>query len=118
MTDKTTFKSVHADWVEISTPFLDRHNDFILLYAKSDDDGYVLTDDGNTIRDLELSGCNLETPKRKSLLQVTLNGFRVDEVNGALCVRASAENFALKKHSLLQAILAVNDLFCLGHQPC
>ena len=54
--DKTTLKSVHADWVEISTPFLDRRNDFIQLYAASGDaGGYQITDDGNTIRDLELS---------------------------------------------------------------
>src|SRR5690606_34249009 len=31
--------------------------------------------------------------------------------NSALEVKATRENFALRKHSLLQAILAVNDLF-------
>lgn len=112
--DKTTLKSVHADWVEISTPFLDRRNDFIQLYAKSAEGGYQLTDDGNTIRELELSGCNIDTPKRKALLQVALNGFRVDERNGALSVRASAENFAARKHALIQAILAINDMFYLA----
>ncbi|MCB1528325.1 MAG: DUF1829 domain-containing protein [Hyphomicrobiaceae bacterium] len=112
--DKTTLKSLHADWVEISTPFLDRHNDYILLYVKAVDGGYHITDDGHTIRDLVLSGCNLDTPKRRSLLQVTLNGFRIEERDDVLSVRASADNFALKKHSLLQAILAVNDLFYLS----
>lgn len=112
--DKTTLKLVHADWVEISTPFLDRHNDFIQLYAKSDADGYLITDDGNTIRDLEMSGCSLDTAKRKALLQVALNGFRVDEKRGALSVRASADNFAARKHALIQAILAINDMFYLA----
>lgn len=112
--DKTTLKSVHADWVEISTPFLDRRNDFIQLYARSDAGGYQITDDGNTIRDLELSGCNLDTPKRKALLQVVLNGFRVEEKHDVLSVRASADNFAARKHALIQAILAVNDMFYLA----
>lgn len=112
--DKTTLKSVHADWVEISTPFLDRRNDFIQLYARSDAGSYQITDDGNTIRDLELSGCNLDTPKRKALLQVALNGFRVEEKHDVLSVRASADNFAARKHALIQAILAVNDMFYLA----
>lgn len=113
--DKTTLKSVHSDWVEISTPFLDRHNDYIQIYAKSAvPSGYQITDDGNTIRDLELSGCKLDTPKRLALLQITLNGFRVEENHGVLSVHASAENFAARKHALIQAILAINDMFYLA----
>lgn len=45
---------------------------------------------------------------------MTLNGFGVKLNNGALEVRASPENFALRKHSLIQAMLAVNDLFYLA----
>lgn len=109
--DRTTLKSVHADWVEITTPFIDRHNDYVQLYAKREDQGFRLTDDGNTIRDLELSGCVLDTPKRQELLKLALNGFAVEERNGALSVKATVENFAVRKHALVQAILAVNDLF-------
>ncbi|MBY0534128.1 MAG: DUF1828 domain-containing protein [Rickettsiaceae bacterium] len=35
------------------------------------------------------------------------------ENNGALQVKATPDNFALRKHFLLQAILAVNDMFYL-----
>jgi Domain of unknown function DUF1829/Domain of unknown function DUF1828 len=109
--DKTTLKFVHADWVEITTPFLDRHNDAIQIYAKSEDGGYWLTDDGHTIRDLELSGCVLNTPKRKSLLEMCVKGFAVDATDDVLNVRTTRDNFALRKHALLQSILSVNDLF-------
>ena len=61
-----------------------------------------------------MSGCNLDTPKRKALLQITLNGFRVEEKHDVLSVRASADNFAARKHALIQAILAVNDMFYLA----
>lgn len=44
--DKTTLKSVHTDWVEVSTPFLDRHNDYIQLYVKKVSGGYIISDDG------------------------------------------------------------------------
>ena len=109
--DRTTLKSVHADWIEITTPFLDRHNDYIQIYARKENGAYRLTDDGHTLRDLELSGCVLETPKRKGLLRIALNGFAVEETDGILSVRASPENFAARKHALVQGILAINDLF-------
>ncbi len=109
--DRTTLRSVHQDWVEITTPFLDRHNDYVQLYVKREDAGFRLTDDGYTIRDLELSGCVLDTPKRQELLKLALNGFGVEDKNGTLSVKANPENFSARKHALVQAILAVNDLF-------
>jgi Domain of unknown function DUF1828/Domain of unknown function DUF1829 len=112
--DRITLKSVHEEWVEISTPFLDRHNDYIQLYVKKENGGYQITDDGNTIRDLEMSGCMLDTPKRQSLLKVTLGGFSVEEQKGILFVRATPDNFGARKHAIIQAILAINDMFYLA----
>ncbi|MFH1118038.1 MAG: DUF1829 domain-containing protein [Pseudomonadota bacterium] len=111
--DKTSLRQV-KDWIEITTPYLDRHNDYLQIYAGKEDGEFVLTDDGYILEDLELSGCKLESPRRRQLLQITLNGFGVDLNKGALQVRASAENFALRKHNLVQAMLAVNDLFYLS----
>lgn len=113
--DKTALRQVQ-DWVEITTPYLDRHNDYIQIYARKTNSGYVLTDDGYTIQDLEDSGCKLDSHKRQDLLRMTLNGFGVGLNGKALEVHASPENFALRKHNLLQAILAVNDMFYLA-QP-
>jgi Domain of unknown function DUF1829/Domain of unknown function DUF1828 len=45
---------------------------------------------------------------------MTLNGFGVRLNADALEVHATAENFPLRKHNLIQAILAVNDLFYLA----
>ena len=63
-----------------------------------------------------MSGCRLDTGKRQELLRMTLNGFGVKQNKDALEVHATAENFPMRKHSLLQAMLAVNDLFYLA-QP-
>ena len=101
-------------WVEITTPYLDRHNDYIQIYAKRANGGFVLTDDGYTIDDLEQSGCRLESRKRQDLLKMTLNGFGVKMDGKALQVQASPDNFALRKHNLVQAMLAVNDMFYLA----
>ncbi len=112
--DKTTLREVNGSWVEITTPYLDRHNDALQLYARAENGGYVLTDDSYTIHDLEASGCKLDTEKRQELLKMTLNGFGVRVNDEALEVHASPENFPARKHNLIQAMLAVNDLFYLA----
>ena len=111
--DKTELREID-DWVEITCPFLDRHNDYLQIYVRRSNSGFLLTDDGYTISDLDISGCNLDTPKRQQLLMITLNGFGVNLRNKSLQVTATSHNFALKKHNLLQAMLAVNDLFYLA----
>ena len=112
--DETVLRQI-GDWVEITTPYLDRHNDCLQIYAKRHDGGFVLTDDGYTVEDLEQSGCTLDSTRRQNLLRTTLNGFGVQiGTTNALEVRASADDFALRKHNLVQAMLAVNDLFCLA----
>jgi len=111
--DKTTLRQVE-DWIEITTPYLDRHNDYLQIYAKRQNGGYLLTDDGYIIEDLEQSGCKLDGAKRQQLLKMTLNGFGVQLNDDRLEIRASPENFASHKHNLLQAMLAVNDMFYLA----
>lgn len=111
--DKTVWREV-GEWAEITTPYLDRHNDYIQIYLKQQAGEFILTDDGSTITDLIQSGCNLDSPKRQKLLQATLNGFGIQLCDRALETRANHDNFPLRKHNLLQAILAVNDLFYLA----
>ena len=112
--EKTTLREVDGSWIEITTPYLDRHNDALQIYAQQENGGYLLTDDSYTIHDLEASGCNLHTEKRRDLLNMTLNGFGVKIDKEALQIRATAESFPLRKHNLIQAMLAVNDLFYLA----
>ncbi|MCB2187072.1 MAG: DUF1829 domain-containing protein [Deltaproteobacteria bacterium] len=111
--DKTHFRQLDH-WVEITTPYLDRHNDYIQIYARKISEGFLLSDDGYTIGDLEQSGCKLDSAKRQDLLRMSLNGFGVQLVDKRLEVQATRDNFALRKHNLVQAILAVNDLFYLA----
>lgn len=111
--DKSVLRSVDDKYVQITTPYLDRHNDYLQLYVRRDNDGFVLTDGGETIQDLSVSGCDLETSKRKDLLAATLHGFGVHRDGNDLTVRATPLTFSLRKHNLVQAMLAVNDLFYL-----
>ena len=107
---KTTLREVGSS-VEITTPFLDRHNDYIQIYAQEENGKITLSDDGYTIDDLELSGCSLNTKSRQAFLQQTLNGFGVNQENNALLVKTDKKNFAISKHNLIQAIISVGDMF-------
>ena len=110
--DETETRPIEgSDYIEITTPFLDRHNDYIQIYARSRGDQWHLTDDGYTLVDLEASGCDVSTEKRSKLLTTILNRLGVTKEGKALTVRADASSFAQKKHDLVQAMLAVGDLF-------
>lgn len=101
-------------WIEITTPFLDRHNDYMQIYARVEGGKYLLTDGGYILEDLEMSGCTLDSKKRQDILQMILNGFNVQLEGGALVTHASIDNFPVRKHNLIQAMLAVDDLFYLA----
>lgn len=99
---------------EITTPFLDRHNDQLQIYVKKVNNTLVLTDDGYTIRDLKLSGYEVTTQKRKQILYSILNGFGIRIQRDEIFVEARSDNFPQKKHNLIQAMLAINDLFVMA----
>ena len=102
------------EFCEITTPFLDRHNDSLQIYVKRSNGGLLLTDDAYTIKDLRMSGCEFNTKKRRQMLHAVLNGFGVRLQGEELVVEAQPENFPQKKHNLLQAMMAINDLFVLS----
>lgn len=114
--DNTIVKTI-ADGrlCSVTTPFLDRHNDHLEIYIEKKGDKIKLTDDGYTIADLKMSGFEINSPKRESILRTVLNGFGV-KMNGhdELFIEATHVNVGQKKHYLLQAILTVNDMFNLA----
>lgn len=99
---------------ELTTPFLDRHNDHLQIYAVRDNGEIRLTDDGYTLADLEASGVSLTTPKRRDVLEHFLRGFGVRRIDDALTIDASPSNLGQRIHSLIQAMMAVNDMFILA----
>ena len=112
--DKTVLREVDSEWVQVTTPYLDRHNDYLQFYVRREGRGYLLTDDGYIINDLVSSGCPLDSPKRQDLLRRTLAGFGVQTDGEQLLMKATPENFSLKQHNFIQAMLAVNDMIYLA----
>jgi Domain of unknown function DUF1828/Domain of unknown function DUF1829 len=101
---------------ELTTPFLDRHNDHIQIYAVRRNGKIVLSDDGYILSDLRTSGLELTTPKRRNVLETALRGFGIQLEEGRLVVEASPRNLGQRVHSLIQAMLALNDMFVMA-QP-
>lgn len=100
-----------GDAFEVTTPFLDRHNDHIQIYVKQENGHLLLTDDGYILADLRLSGCSLESQRRQALLKSILGGFGVTQSGDELTTVAHNGDFPQRKHALIQAMLAVGDLF-------
>jgi hypothetical protein len=114
LSKKTSLREID-EWVEITTPYLDRHNDYLQIYVKRFNGGFLLSDDGYIINDLAQSGCELNTEKKQKLLTITTNGFGVKLTkNGELQIVTDESGFSLDKHNLLQAMLAVNDMFYMA----
>jgi hypothetical protein len=101
---------------ELTTPFLDRHNDHLQVYATRRNGNIVLSDDGYILSDPRTSGLELDTPKRKMVLDSVVKGLGVHVENGQLVVEASDANLGQRLHSLAQAMLAINDMFVMA-QP-
>src|SRR5579885_280 len=88
-----------GDACELTTPFLDRHNDNIQIYAERQNGKIVLSDDGYILADLRTSGLELTTPRRRAVVETTLRGFGVQLDGKRLLVEASPRNLGQRVHS-------------------
>ena len=104
-----------SEWVEISTPFTDVYNDTIDIYARREHNDIILSDDGQTLRNLELSGVEISrSQKRRHLLDSILLNHGVNIVNEEFTAKTTESNFPQTKHNLLAAIAETNDLYVLA----
>ena len=72
-------REVGADWVELTVPLLDRHNDFLQVLARRQGDRILLTDDGETLRDLRCNGCDINTQARRRQAEKVLIPLGIDD---------------------------------------
>jgi hypothetical protein len=96
--------------VMITTPFLDRHSDEIELFLQKENGAFRISDEGYTVSDLRSGGVDLAKGSRREQLLRILQGFGVHLDGDELWVKATQAEFPQKKHNLVQAILAVDDL--------
>ena len=124
MTKKDDFITKYLDWIkrnssqtaigdycEITTPFVDAHNDQIQFYITRTTNGYLLTDDGYVINDLEMCGCDVKSKKRKQMMVQIAESIGVMIKNNCIVVEANEGDIARKQHIMIQAILKLSDMF-------
>ena len=104
-----------GEYLEITSPFLDRYNDYLQVYAKLEvDDEIILTDDAYIINNLQMSGVDINSSKRKQVLESFLNKYNVKLEEDALVTRSGIEDFPQKILFLMQAMLNIDDMFMLS----
>lgn len=102
-----------GDYYEINTPFLDNNNDYLQIYVMQKEDEIFFTDDGMTLNELEMNGFKL-TKNRKQQLTYVLNQYGVHLDGQELILKAPLKEFVKKKHSFIQCLLKVNDMYMLS----
>jgi hypothetical protein len=111
--EKTIITSSNqSDWVEISTPFLGLFNDTVDIYAQKIGSTILLSDDGNTLRNLELSGMeiNRSTKRQEILNSILLNyGVKINN-NSEFITEATEKDFPQKKLNLISAIVEASEM--------
>ncbi len=114
--DKTFVnKSEASGWYVISTPFLGTFNDTIDIYAKLEGDKILLSDDGQTLKNLNLVGVSINrSSKRKEWLDMILLNYGIELEEDELQVFATEKDFPQKKHNLISAISEISDMEMLA----
>ena len=110
--DNTVFEQIDeaGGCAVLTTPHIDRHNDMLQVVVSRTREGYEISDDGYILADLAAGGCHFNSSARQAMLHETVNGFAVRIEDEVLVTSASKDNFPRRKHSLVQAMLAVNDM--------
>lgn len=104
-----------SGWTIINTPFMGIFNDGIEIYAKKDNDKIILSDDGVTLKNLELTGVSISrSSTRKDLLDTVIQNYGISRFNNELITIADRNNFSQKKHNFLMALIEINDFEILA----
>ena len=112
--DEISLKKIE-EYLQITSPFLDRFNDYLQVYAKIDKNNEILlTDDSYIINNLQDSGIEITSPKRKQLLDSFLRKYRINLEDKSLSIKSSIEEFPQKILFLMQAMINIDDMFMLS----
>ncbi len=113
--ERTIIEAGHSDWYCIDTPFMGAFNDSIEVYALKNNGSIILSDNSETLNNLELQGVNIQgSKKRREILDNILLSYGLSQKDKELVIEANERNFPQKKHNFLTAILEINDLAVLS----
>lgn len=115
--EKTTVDEGLEGWYSIDTPFTGAFNDSIEVYASRSNGNILLSDNSETLQNLELLGVNIQgSHRRRQILDRVLLNYGLKQIDKELQITATPRTFAQKKHNFLAALLEINDLAVLSRQ--
>ena len=116
MKNNMTQNEICPGITEVTTPFLDRHNDYTQIYIKKDEDDFIVTDGGFTLTDLAMCGMEFNTDRKKEVLNQTLNrlGISLNEKNMELFINSTETGLPAAEHQMIQSMLDISDMFYLA----
>lgn len=104
-----------TDWFLINTPFVGAFNDTVEIYAQKNGSQLILSDNGETMSNLELQGLHIQgSKKRRNILDTILLNYGIRSNNDELTIESNLESFSQAKHNFLSAIIEINDLYVLS----
>lgn len=115
--DNMTQTKIDASTIEITTPFLDRHNDYTQIYIKKLENNQVcISDKGYIVDDLKMGGVSLKGGKRNLIFHQILNGrgIQYNDKTDELFIICDHSQISENLHTLLQGMLNINDMFYLS----
>lgn len=96
--------------VEITTPFLDRHNDWIQIYVEESENNKIyITDDGYILNDLKKCGIDFKTDTIQKMLSNIVRRYEIQiSDDNELFVISDRNLFSQKKHMLIQCMMSLS----------
>lgn len=105
---------MHQSGAVVTLPFLDRKNDYLVVYIGTADNGaLILHDDSETLAELHVAG--VDVLAQHTRIETIANGHSVTlDAVGALVVHATPETFSDGLHRLVQVMIVINNLVIVG----
>ncbi len=111
--DNTIQFNINDNTSRLTLPYLDRNNDCTEVFLKKSEDGYIITDDGETLSELRLSGFNIFSSKKRTSLfnNILLSHGVTKSSDDELYVICQKDEIYQKVHMLTQCMIKISDLF-------
>jgi len=102
----------------IRTPFRFEDGDHFVIALKPEDNGWILTDEANTIMHLSywLDTDDIERGNRKEIVDSSLSAFGVENRNGELVIPVIENRFSDALFDFVQALTRVTDISFLSRE--
>lgn len=92
----------------VATPFMDSHNDGLVVYVSQDGDQYKFSDGAYVISDLQASGIDTDSVINKECITRLARSYNVDIVDDELTMSADDGNFNVRLHLFIAAMVALS----------